>query len=94
MASLAVAVLTGQASVPTALAPAVVAVLEQHQRFGFLCLLWYGGLTLWEMARHRRMSLWESIALAVGHLMGALAIGVTAYLGGRLVYEFGLGVRG
>ncbi len=91
--ALAAAVLSGQASLPTSLSPPASEVLETHRQLGFFLLLWYGGISLWELARLQGMGEKERLTLALVHLIGSALLLLTASYGGTLVYEFGVGVR-
>lgn len=90
---LAAAVLSGQANLPPALAPPAADVLAAHQRLGFFLLLWYGGVSLWELARMQGTDVRERLLLTAAHLVGSALLLLTASYGGTLVYEFGVGVR-
>ncbi|MCS6966443.1 MAG: hypothetical protein NZ473_06725 [Candidatus Kapabacteria bacterium] len=90
--SLGAAVLSGQATLPSAVPAEAAVTLELHRQFGFALLLWYGGLSLWELVRMNTILPGERFALAFAHIAGTTVLFLTAFLGGRLVYEFGIGV--
>ena len=87
-----VAVLTGRMAETVAKhSPEIEKVLEQHERLGYLVLGLALALVGWRLIRRDRLgprSRW-----AVWVLLAALCVlvGTTAHLGGRLVYEFGVG---
>lgn len=90
--AVAAAVLSGQAGVPGWIPEAAQAVLAQHQQLGFATLLWYGGLSLWELRWLRSTGSRTHRVLALAHLLGILVLYATAFFGGKLVYEFGVGI--
>jgi len=90
----AAAVLSGQASIPPRLPPEALELLQLHQQLGYAALLLYSGLALWELARGNRMSRWEVLLYTAVHCLGCGVLGLGAFLGGRLVYEFGVGILG
>ena len=66
-------------------------VLELHKRLGFITLILGSGLVAWRLAKKDRLTARARVVslLASFILAGTLAWG--AHLGGRLVYEFGVG---
>lgn len=91
--TLAAAVLSGQSSIPSELPQGPAIVLEKHQRLGFTLLLWYGFLSLWELARSGRIRRGERVILVIAHLAGVTLLLLTALYGGILVYDFGVGTK-
>jgi uncharacterized membrane protein len=91
---IAAAVLSGQASIPPQLPPEALEPLRLHQQLGYAALLLYSGLALWELARGNRMSRWEALLYTAMHWLGCGVLGFIALLGGRLVYDLGVGVLG
>ena len=68
-------------------------VMELHEKLGIATLSAGGLVTLWRLVRRDALRPWEracTLALLLA-LVGTLAYG--AHLGGRLVYEFGVGGR-
>ena len=68
-------------------------VMELHEKLGITTLSMAGFVTLWRLIRRDALRPWEraiTMALLLA-LVGALTYG--AHLGGRLVYEFGVGGR-
>ncbi|MCS7177582.1 MAG: DUF2231 domain-containing protein [Candidatus Kapabacteria bacterium] len=89
---LAAAVISGQAAIPTHMPEEATPVFQLHQQLGTLLLLWYGSIALWEVARHHKMRRVELLALTLAHSIGSAIVLFTGSLGGRLVYEYGVGV--
>ena len=66
-------------------------VMEQHEKLGITTLSIAAVVTVWRLIRRDALRPWEralTLALLLA-LVGTLAYG--AHLGGRLVYEFGVG---
>lgn len=66
-------------------------VMEQHERLGYVVLALVGVAAGWRLMARDRLSIrarWMAWIL-LGLACGAMAFG--AHLGGRLVYEFGVG---
>lgn len=88
----AAAALTGRAAAAAAKHSFEIhEVMTQHERLGYLVLGLAGAAVSWRFATRassRRRDPWIGWALMVV-LVGALAAG--AHLGGRLVYEYGVG---
>lgn len=82
---------TAAAAVFEHTAGTVHAVLERHAQLGTVTM-WVGlGLLAWRIVRRDRMSQLLR-ALTVAIMVGlASTVGTGAYLGGRLVHEFGAG---
>lgn len=99
--NLALGALAAGAAVWTGLQAAEIAkhsfeihhVMELHERLGIVTASLAGLITLWRLARRDALRLWERAATTalLLALAGTLACG--AHLGGRLVYEFGVGGR-
>ncbi len=90
--ALAAAVLSGQGGMPNWIPEAARATLTLHQQLGFATLLWYGGVSLWEIRWLRSTGSRERRVLAAVHLLGTVLLLSTAFLGGKLAYKFGVGV--
>jgi uncharacterized membrane protein len=72
----------------------VRAILDRHERIGLLVLGAFLLLALWKAWRGGTVPDGQRVAFALA-LLGAVALaGFGAYLGGRMVYGFGLGVAG
>ena len=68
-------------------------VIERHKRLGIITLILGVGLLAWRLSRRDRLTpraRWMTIAVM---LIMALTVTFGARLGGRLVYEFGVGGR-
>lgn len=66
-------------------------VMEVHERLGISTLLLSLLLTGWRLQRRNQLAGHERRALAAGWLALCGCVVWGAYLGGRLVYEFGVG---
>ena len=89
------AIITGlfdQSAAPPS--PAVLAVINQHITAG-IALLVAVGLALYWPLRNKR--LWDAGTARWGYLalllLIAVLVGIEGWLGGKLVYELGVGVR-
>ena len=95
-AALAAAYLTGRAAAPEVYTPGLAApVVDRHWTWALWCLVYFGGLTaarvgLLERGEPRRRLV--HFAFGAAGLAGLALLAVTAELGGRLVYEYGVGV--
>jgi len=75
--------------------PVLLAAIEPHQYTAFAATAVFGALTIWRWRSVRRGSDigGRSAYLALG-LLGLIVLGVTGFLGGNLLSEWGIGVRG
>lgn len=65
-------------------------VMELHQKMGIIVGIWAGILFLWRLLKPEPLAVVTALRFALFTLLvGALAFG--SHLGGRLVYEFGVG---
>ena len=93
--TLAAAYLTGRAAAPEVYTPGLaVPVVDRHWTWALWCVVYFGGLTaarvgLLERGEPRRL---VHLAFGAAGLAGLALLAVTAELGGRLVYEYGVGV--
>jgi uncharacterized membrane protein len=72
--------------------PALHAVMEEHEELALITLGIFAVLTIWRLARERRMGPGErTLALVVG-LVGLGFVANTAHHGGELVFEHAAGV--
>ncbi len=94
--TLAAAYLTGRAAAPEVYTPGLaVPVVDRHWTWALWCVVYVGGLTaarvgLLERGEPRRRLV--HLAFGAAGLAGLVLLAVTAELGGRLVYEYGVGV--
>ena len=94
--TLAAAYLTGRAAAPEVYTPGLaVPVVDRHWTWALWCVVYFGGLTaarvgLLERGGPRRRLV--HLAFGAAGLAGLALLAVTAELGGRLVYEYGVGV--
>lgn len=94
-AMLIVAYLTGRNAAPEVFTPGLAqAVITQHWDQALWCVWYFGIATIGRAALQMRHELGRSAAvgLAVVGIGGVLLLATTAELGGRLVYEHGVGV--
>lgn len=88
----AAAVLTGRLAQEMAKhSSEIYEVMELHERLGYVVLALVSTAAVWRLARRDRLSIharWM-VWILLGLACGAMALG--AHLGGRLVYEFGVG---
>ena len=94
--TLAAAYLTGRAAAPEVYTPGLaVPVVDRHWTWALWCVVYFGGLTaarvgLLERGEPRRRLV--HLAFGAAGLAGLVLLAATAELGGRLVYEYGVGV--
>ena len=94
--TLAAAYLTGRAAAPEVYTPGLaVPVVYRHWTWALWCVVYFGGLTaarvgLLERGEPRRRLV--HLAFGAAGLAGLVLLAATAELGGRLVYEYGVGV--
>lgn len=95
-AMLVVAYLTGRAAAPEVFTPGMAqAVVTQHWDQALWCVWYFGLATAGRIAlrlRYPRLGYGAAIGLAAAGLGGFLLLTMTSELGGRLVYEYGVGV--
>jgi uncharacterized membrane protein len=94
-AMLIAAYLTGRNAAPEVFTPGLAqAIVTQHWDQALWCVWYFGVATTGRAALQMRHQLGRSIAagLAVVGIGGVVLLATTAELGGRLVYEYGVGV--
>jgi uncharacterized membrane protein len=94
-AMLIVAYLTGRNAAPEVFTPGLAqAVVTQHWDQALWCVWYFGLVTAGRAVLAMRHELERNVAvgLAVVGIGGVLLLATTAELGGRLVYEHGVGV--
>ena len=69
-------------------------VMELHKRLGITTLIVGALLVAWRLIRRDRLNPTERMVCLIAMLGLAATLATGAYLGGRLVYEFGVGGRG
>jgi uncharacterized membrane protein len=66
-------------------------VMELHKRLGITTLI-LGSLAIaWRLWKRDRLARWARVVTLLGMLAMAVTLAYGAHLGGRLVYEFGVG---
>lgn len=76
------------------LGPATEAAASLHERVGILVLGAFGGLMLWKGWNRGTIPEAQRAAYAVALLAAVSLVAYGAFLGGRLVYAFGVGAIG
>ncbi len=71
---------------------AVHRVMETHEQLGLITLAVFGVVTLWRIARERRMSAGERGLSLVLSLVGVGFLFATGFYGGKLVFEHAAGI--
>jgi len=88
-AAIATGVLAGQrASLPSGASP----VFEFHQQMAFLVAALFAGLLFWRMSTRTELPERSRVMFFLLYGGGVLALLIAAWAGGRLVYEYGVGV--
>ena len=94
--ALAAAYLTGRGAAPEVYTPGLaVPVVDRHWTWALWCLVYFGGLTAARVGLLERGGPRERmvhLAFGAAGLAGLVLLALTAELGGRLVYEYGVGV--
>lgn len=68
------------------------AMLARHERNGLILLGWFVGLQFWKAWNRGRLPDGQRQLYALFLLVGVLLVAYSAWLGGALVYGYGLGV--
>ncbi len=75
--------------------PVLLAAIEPHQYTAFAATAVFSALTVWRWRSVRRgTDVGGSSAYLALALLGLVVLGVTGFLGGNLLSEWGIGVRG
>ena len=86
------AILTGNLEIPVRISEAGRDVLSTHEILGYVIAWLYLILWLWHYFRKSSMSNKEAAAFASIFVISLALVVWTAFLGGKLVYEFGAGI--
>lgn len=88
------AVLTGRsAGGESILTSDIDPIFQNHQILGYVILWLMAMLLLWQYLRIHKMQFKEKIALVCAYLIVLCTISYGSWLGGRMVYEKGIGVE-
>lgn len=68
--------------------------VEQHETVGYIIAWLYAALLVWKILRRKAMSVTENRTFLGAMLVAAALLLYTGFLGGKLVYEYGAGVKG
>ena len=94
--ALAAAYLTGRAAAPEVYTPGLaVPVVDRHWSLALWCVVCFSGLTAARVGLLERggpRGRMVHLAFGAAGLAGLVLLAVTAELGGRLVYQYGVGV--
>jgi uncharacterized membrane protein len=75
--------------------PYLLSAMEVHQYLAFVTTALFAALTAWRWRSLRRGSdVGGNTVYLVLILLGVVVLGVTGFLGGNLLSEYGIGVRG
>jgi len=69
------------------------AILEVHEDFGKAILILSTVLSIWFLIRQLKMKKIENLIFVLIIWFGMAMIGYTAYLGGKMVYDNGAGIK-
>lgn len=72
--------------------PRAIPIAIWHERMAETTILWFGLLWLWRAWRYRLPASMPSRSWIVSMGAGVLGLCITGYLGGSLVYDYGVGV--
>jgi len=90
--SFGVALITGNLQTPLTLAEKARSVLNTHETLSYITGWYYVMLWLWLYLRKNSMNKWERSIFTTLFIGGLGLLSWTAWLGGRLVYQWGAGV--
>lgn len=68
--------------------------VEQHETVGYIIAWLFAALLVWKILRRKAMALAENRMFFGALLVATVLLLVTGFLGGKLVYEYGAGVKG
>lgn len=75
--------------------PVLLSAIDRHQYLGFATTVLFVGLTVWRWRSMRRGDdAGGRRAYVVVAVVGLAVLGITGFLGGTLVTEWGIGVKG
>lgn len=68
--------------------------VEQHETVGYIIAWLYAALLVWKILRRKAMSVTENRSYWGAMLVATALLLYSGFLGGKLVYEYGAGVKG
>jgi uncharacterized membrane protein len=68
-------------------------IMELHEKMGFIVFIFSLCLSLWFLTRYQHMKKIENIFFIVALWVSITLIGYTGYLGGKMVYDNGAGIK-
>ncbi|RMG27575.1 MAG: DUF2231 domain-containing protein [Bacteroidetes bacterium] len=68
-------------------------LLNRHEWLAYLSILLYGLMLVWQYLRASRMNKAEHTAFVCVYLLASALLVYVAFLGGKMVYEYGAGVH-
>lgn len=68
--------------------------VEQHETVGYIIAWLYAALLVWKILRRKAMSVTENRTFLGAMLVATALLLYSGFLGGKLVYEYGAGVKG
>lgn len=88
------AILTGQqAEAAVTHAPEIHEMIEQHELLSYISIWVFGLMYIWQMLRAKKFLQVEKIAFVTIFSVLLAVMAYSAHLGGRMVYEKGVGVE-
>ena len=88
------AILSGrQAQADAKLSATAESILSTHEITAYTLAWFFGMLLIWQYLRLDRASRWEKIGFSLIFFAAVAFMLFSAHLGGRLVFEEGVGVR-
>jgi len=68
--------------------------VEQHETIGYILAWLYAALLVWKILRRKAMGASENRTFLGAMLVASILLLYSGFLGGKLVYEYGAGVKG
>lgn len=94
VASILLAILTGRQSIPISEIPSdAEAWLNWHEILGYSTLAWFGILLGWRYVKPSGLKPNAAALFIIFYALGLILMVIGAWLGGKMVYEAGIGVN-